>query len=825
MIKIMFKPFFKKYIGLFISMVFVSMLSIALLIGFVSTTTNLKATYQSYLQDYENVQGVVKINLNLRSHFSGLQDVEGVQTVDMRLTLDAYLKKSDGRIITARVYSFNEKENNLFNRYVLESGAKSDTIPNISVVRKFAENNNFKLGDTIKLGYFNKFIDFHISEIIETPEAIQARANDYVWSDNTDFGYLYVSEFELDKALHELSILIHNECESNPAYKEYYEKVVANIGADIPDLADEVLIGENYATKFTNQLLIHAKEGYSEKDVMANVKAYLDNLRLVKSEEFNLDIKQTTEAHQMFYIIYIENAIRQLNIASIFLPVFFYVVTMIVIALFINQIIKAMTPDIGVMMSIGVSPKNIIVIFLAFTGLMAVCAGILGIGTGIGINALLVNVMRRVYSMPTISTAIHPLITVLALISLFVFTEITTMIACQRIFKITPKDATLNNEAKRKPLPKWLAKIIDKSPMSIKLSLNSIAQNFRRFFVSTFSIFAGFVIIILSLFFYASKTELMDQTLNRRFTFDAQIYFLQKDDEIAAKLEEQDFVLKIEDCLYTYVEAEKNGNKTYLECLAFDANSEKGLVTIPNQKGKGNIKIEEEGIIISDTQAKALGVKVGDFINVGEQKIKVSAISKQYFHPIAYLSRTELERITDKSITSILVNTNNENALLNYLNNNTAGCLTVFTNSLSKDIHGIFDSIDIFIYIMIAFSLGMAFIILAIMSQNALMEQKRQLSVLRAIGFRIRDISNVWTLQSVSQLFFSTLFALPIGFLVSMLLFKACSSSAQVYPVIFSIKYSLFAFGFIFVIILASHFIAMGNIRSWNLADNTRSRE
>ena len=48
----MFKPFFKKFIGLFISMSFVSMLAIALLTAFGSTIVNLDKKYTEYLETY-----------------------------------------------------------------------------------------------------------------------------------------------------------------------------------------------------------------------------------------------------------------------------------------------------------------------------------------------------------------------------------------------------------------------------------------------------------------------------------------------------------------------------------------------------------------------------------------------------------------------------------------------------------------------------------------------------------------------------------------------------------------------------------------------------
>ena len=119
----------------------------------------------------------------------------------------------------------------------------------------------------------------------------------------------------------------------------------------------------------------------------------------------------------------------------------------------------------------------------------------------------------------------------------------------------------------------------------------------------------------------------------------------------------------------------------------------------------------------------------------------------------------------------------------------------------------------------------MAFIILAIMSQNSLMDQKRQLTVLRAIGFRIFDISNFWTLQSISQLVLSSIAAVPVGALITKLLLKISSSNTQIYPFILSWPVIGLSILFITGVIILCHLLAMNSIARWNIADNTRCRE
>lgn len=817
MIGTMLKPFFKRFVGLFISMVFVSMLSIGLLAAFASTIYNLRNTFRTYLADYGDVDIVVSIPFTEKAVIEDIVALDCVDTVEYRLTMDSYLQKASGRTITSRIFTYKDDDSSLFGRYVLSKTDPSPDKINVSVVRRFADNNGFKVGDTIKIGYFGLFLEFYIDEIIEAPEAMQARANNYVWSDNTDFGYVYVSESELDKAVVHLAALIEDKINATPDFKKVYDELVASVGATFPDLVNQKLAEGNYTTRYTNQMLIKAKPGYTQEEVSYRVKTYLANKEI--------DVKSSTENHNMFYYLYIQHALDQLQVAAIFLPVFFYSVTMIVIGLFVNQIIKTMTPQIGIMMSIGAGKMDIISIFLVFSMLMSVVAGILGTVVGMLLNRLMASVMIRVYSMPTIPMGVNVWISVMAVVALVVFAMLTTLISCQRIFKITPKDATINNEAARKKLSPKLQAVIDRAPMNLKLSINSIAQNPRRFFVSVFSIFASFVIILLSLFFYSSKTQLMEQTLNR-MSFDAQVYMTSvADDTLIADVRSQDCVNEMVDCYYTYAEASNlSGATTYLECLAYDDTVPNNLVKIPDKRAKGTLTIQKEGILLPKSTAKALGVKEGDVIKINGIPVRVVGISYQYFHPITFMSKYQMDEIGLQCVSSFLVDVSDEDAFLDYMSQKNAS-LTVFTASLSKDVHVTFNSIDVFIYILIAFSLFMGFIILSIMSQNALMEQKRQMSVLRLIGFRILDISNLWTVQSVSQLLLSSVFAIPVGVLAAILLFKMCSSASQIYPFIFDVPMVLCAFAFIFVIIVSSHMLSMFSIRRWNLADNTRCRE
>lgn len=819
-------------------MSFVSMLAIGLLVAFGSTMINLNDRYTMYLKDYGYVDEQISTGIESRDELKALKnEVEGIDNLDIRFSLDTYLKKSESskeKTLTARIFSYNENENKIFKRYVLshiEPKYEKDEngfykYINTGITRKFAANNDIKIGDTLVIGYFDVYISLYVNEIVETTEGIYPRANEYIWSDNQGFGYLYVSEDEMGKGVTNLTNRILDRInkeqtdEEKERVRQLFEGVIELL--ELPNFLDPN-IDPQYVSKFGNQILIRNKKGFDQNFVMQDCLSYLDNSLIT--------VKSSLTGEQLPYRVYMKNAQRQLTIASIFLPVFFYSVTMIIIGLFMSQIIKNMTSDIGIMMSIGVGHWDIVSVFILFASIVGITSGVLGVGVGYGINALMTNIMIKTYSIPILTFSIHPWVSSVAIIALIIFAEIATLLSCLAIFKITPKDAVISNEAKRKKNPKWVDKIIDKSPMNIKLGLNSIFQNPKRFFVSTFSIIASFVLIMLCCNFYISKEAMIGQSINSRLNYDCQVYMREvSTQEDIDEVKNLPSVNKFIDCYYTYLKIESGNKTTYIEALAIDENSKNDLVIIPNEKGTGQLSIPSTGLIIPKSYADTLKVKRGDMVRVGASYVKVEAISFQYFHPICYLSKTQMQSLKEASskvtyVSSYLVDVKNSEEFESYFTTNSIQCLTVYTSNLRKDLKGIFDAINVMIYIMIGFAFGIGFIILLIMSQNSLMEQTRSVSVLRLIGFTIGNISNFWSLQSILQIIASMIFAIPAGIGASMLLFSLASSTSQVYPFIFSWPVLLISFGFIVLTVLICHSISMISVRNWNLANNTRSRE
>ena len=200
MIKKMILPLLKKFIGIFISMIFVSVLAISLLSGEASSIYNLSESYKEYKSDYKSMDIMISTDSFNRGDMD-ISNVEGIEEYIYRYTLDIYFGYTNSgyeKIIYSRIYTYND-EDPLIKRYSYSKGTFNEYYLNISLAKKFADLNHLKINDYIYF-YINGIkIPANIYELVDAPETLYVSSNKYIWQDNKDFGYMYINHSELER--------------------------------------------------------------------------------------------------------------------------------------------------------------------------------------------------------------------------------------------------------------------------------------------------------------------------------------------------------------------------------------------------------------------------------------------------------------------------------------------------------------------------------------------------------------------------------------------------------------------------------------------------
>ena len=266
MVRLLLGAYIKRFLSIFLSLIFIGCLSAGIFNSFLSAKGHLKDDPARFFEEYGYVDEYISIPLDERSEYKGLYDIEGVESIDMRLSLDVHLEKDDGRIINARIHTYTGEESEVLKHYVVSSIPRDEQKYNVAVASKFAANNAFKLGQELTLSLYGYEQTVYVNEIVDTVEGIFPTFNPYVWDDDCDFGYLYFRESDLNQIMKGLALVV-------ALYPEIKKSLLEFTNLDTFSVAN---LTKDYASKIVNEIIIKNKPGYSEDEILDKVNEYLD---------------------------------------------------------------------------------------------------------------------------------------------------------------------------------------------------------------------------------------------------------------------------------------------------------------------------------------------------------------------------------------------------------------------------------------------------------------------------------------------------------------------------------------------------------------------
>ena len=166
-----------------------------------------------------------------------------------------------------------------------------------------------------------------------------------------------------------------------------------------------------------------------------------------------------------------------------------------------------------------------------------------------------------------------------------------------------------------------------------------------------------------------------------------------------------------------------------------------------------------------------------------------------------------------------------QNDFINRVSNDEDYIYTVNYNSLREYNKKEFDSYVIPAIIIIIFTMIIGFAIIININNYNLIDQKKNLSIFRSLGFSYNEISNNWFIQSIIQWIISVLIGVPSGIVLSKYILKMVSSSRREYIYSSGIKEVLITIVLLFTYILISHIISMKKIKKFDIIEEIKDRD
>lgn len=714
-----------------------------------------------------------------------VRKVDGVKAATGRLVIDTtYDLPGDGGAgdqIRSRLIGMPADRQPDVNSVLIESGsyfAPGD--PNQALVdTHFAEFYGIKPGDTVTPLINGQISDLHVSGIITSPEyLIASPSKQDILPSARSFAVLFVPL----EALQSLT--------GNPG-------VINDIAVTLTDGANADAVTADIR-KILEPYGVKEVTPRSEQPSYAALKLDLDGYREI--------------AYLMPGIILLVAA------ASVYVM--------------ISRHVRAQQPQIGVMKALGYGNGPIIFHYLAVALFIGLSGSIIGSLGGIPLERALTGYYASDLGIPLVETHIYfSLLLGGALLSLGI-TALAGLGPALSVTRMLPARAMHMDPASAhiKGREVFLEKLLP-MPFWPRLALRNVFRVRRRSLSTAMGVIFAFMLLMMSWGMIDSINYMLSHTFDDVELWDMTANFNSpQTDATLSEIRSWQGVNKAEPFLQLPAAISANGHSSNILLSAIQP--DQTLHKLELSGGVSPVDALAPGkIVLTTTTADSLQVKEGDKVTVTSaqlsRELEVSSTVPELMSSVAYVSLdslTQAEGLARPVFNGLRLSvapdaTQTVKSDLNYL----PGAAGIQEKSvMSSDWRTLMSFFYVFIGVIMAFAVAMAFALLFNTMTVNVLEQQRELATMRAVGTGDGRITWQLTMENTILWLFSLLPGLLLGYLVTLQLGKAFQSdifSLQIH--ILPSTYFLTALGILATMLLAA-LPAIRRISRLNLAEATK---
>jgi putative ABC transport system permease protein len=251
-----FKIIRKKFLKTLLSTMIIISLGVGLLFGLKNGMLSFHKSINNFIET--NHYPDIKIITNLEDvDVLKVFNPKNYKSLDSRLSISTIMNRNN-EILSVRASTYEDK--NLDDFYVWNEKENKTSSYDLLVEKKFADNNDIKIGDNISLRIGENYYSFTVTKIVSIPEGIASSPINGLWGNIDNYGNVYLHKNVLESETNKLKNKLLNEVKEQEDKLNKEEKNKLN---------DFTIL----RTKLNNSY----KEYNNQKNYYSNVKNDLNN--------------------------------------------------------------------------------------------------------------------------------------------------------------------------------------------------------------------------------------------------------------------------------------------------------------------------------------------------------------------------------------------------------------------------------------------------------------------------------------------------------------------------------------------------------------------
>lgn len=583
-----------------------------------------------------------------------------------------------------------------------------------------------------------------------------------------------------------------------------------------------------------------ADEKFAEAEEEINdAQKELDKL---SSPEWYVFTRDDNPGYSTFSI----NADRLDAVASVF-PVFFLLVAVLVCVTTMTRLIEEKRTEIGTFKALGYSNLSIITKFVIYALIAAILGSIIGAVIGVcSLPFIIYNAYKIMYYIGDITLVLNIPSIVLGIAAAVVCTTVVSIVVCIRSLSHKPADAMRPKAPKpgKRILLEYITPFWKRFSFTAKLTARNLFRYKSRLCMTVIGVAGCTALIVAAFGLLNSFDPLTKDQFETIYKYDAVIVPKESGtekelsyltSEIGNKGNVSKFMLASQEDASVEFNGQLKDESTYLAVMQ---NPDKldSIISLHTRKGKEELKLTDDGVLINEKLSEEFGIKVGDTIKIsgefGEGEARVCGIFEQYLHNYIYMTPALYTSLYGKNpsynMLDCKLDDNSQNAQESFssevLKDDRIAAVSFIATSL-EDLENMLNSLNLVVLVMIICAAALAFVVLYNLTNINIAERVREIATFKVLGFNNRETSSFIYKENIVL----TLLGIIVGLVLGIFLTSFIVQTVEIDNVMFGREiYAstfIYAAGFTMLFSLLVNAVMSFKIKAVNMVESLKSVE
>lgn len=639
-----------------------------------------------------------------------VKNTENVKDAERILTIKTELEnKNDVTLDTNFIES-----NNISKMYVVDGEEFSKDKKGVWFDSYLAKNLDLKVGDEITFTYQNMKMTEKILGLVNTPDHVYFVKDDTeIFPTHKNYGYMYLSINELPQGM--------------------------------PQIFNQIIVDVNKTDK------TQETKANLENNIKSAI-AVTDRESSVSYKGYNSEIDEGTTYSGVFTFLFL------------FIAVLSVTTTM-------NRFVKKQRTQIGTLKALGFKNRKIINHYVGYGFIISLVASVVGLLVGkYGLGTFFLNMEMSYFEVPVYNTVLIPVVYILA-IAVVALITLVTYLSCRSILKESAVEALRLEVPKVKSTKFDLTTkgIFKKASISTRWNLRDVGRNKGRSLMAIVGITGCTMLMLCAFGMMDTMKSYLSWEFDKISNFEYKLSLSNNytDDQFANITEKygnetsESFGIEI-----------KNGDKKETNTLTVNDAPNKLKYTNHN---KEYMDLKDDGIYITEKLSEKYRLKVGDEITwhiFGDNNWHTCKIvglnrdpqnqqlnmTKKYYETLGLTYRADTV-YTDENLSNAKT---------------IDGVDTIQSiATLKQGMESMLETTETMVVLLIVVSAILGFVIIYNLGILSFTEKQYQFATLKVLGFKDKQIKNIFVKQNLWLTVAGIVIGLPLGFWMLDYIFKS----------------------------------------------------